>query len=39
MIKKSAHVLAKRTGGSITFVPDADHLTIVDKTKDKSVNI
>ncbi len=37
IIKESARILAKKTCSSITFVPDADHNSIVEKTKDKWV--
>lgn len=35
IIKESARILANKTGGSITFVPGADHISIVESTKDK----
>lgn len=38
IIKESARVLANRTGGILVFVPGADHLSIVERTKDKWVS-
>lgn len=39
IIKDSARILAEKTGGSITLVPRADHIGIVESTKEEWANI
>lgn len=37
IIKECARIMAFKTGGNITFIPDADHSNIVEKIRDQWV--
>jgi len=39
IIKESSRILAEKAGGSITLVPGADHISIVESTKEEWVNV
>ncbi len=39
IIKESARILAQKTGGSIMFMPNTDHTSIVEKTKERWADI